>query len=115
MTGRIPWVESRAPRPAVEMRKWLSISSLLFLSFCFPFLHRSMKRPTRESCLFTRSAQVMKKTLKMKAGRKGDEENPRSHPEICKGGFLPPSPGVLHNVDARNSPRIRISGAKIQI
>lgn len=58
MTGRIAWVESRAPRPAVEMRKWISISSLLFLSFRFPFLHRSMKQPTRESCLFTRSAQL---------------------------------------------------------
>lgn len=55
------------------------------------------------------------KTLKMKAGRKGEEEKPRSHPEICKGGFLPQSPGVLRNVDASSSLRIRIFGVKIQV
>lgn len=80
MTDRIPWVESRAPRPAVEMRKWLSISSLLFLSFRFPFLHRSMKRPIRESCLFTRSAQLHEEDpedesrLKKKKGMKKNLE-----------------------------------------
>jgi hypothetical protein len=51
--------------------------------FCFLFYTEACSDPVGRAAYLWGQHGFMKKTLKMQAGRKKEEDRPRSHPEIC--------------------------------